>query len=67
MFSKLGMPAPLLVEKKVTMTYKEFNFIKDAFSQIIDDIAGNPDWYEASRAVASDLGELERELKEKFL
>jgi hypothetical protein len=47
------------------MTREELNFIKDSFSQIIDDIAGNPDWHEAARAVASDLGTLERELGEK--
>lgn len=49
------------------MTQKDLDFIKDAFSQIIDDIGGNPDWYEAARAVASDLGTLERELKEKVI
>ena len=48
------------------MTRVEFNYIKDAFSQIIDDIAGNPDWYEAAKAVASDLGTLERKLEEKI-
>jgi hypothetical protein len=48
------------------MTKVELNYIKDAFSQIIDDISGNPDWYEAARAVASDLGTLERELEEKI-
>lgn len=47
------------------MTIEELNYIKDAFSQIIEDIAGNPDWYEAARAVASDLGTLERELGKK--
>ena len=47
------------------MTREELNYIKDAFSQILDDIAGNPDWNEATRAVASDLGTLERELGEK--
>ena len=47
------------------MTIEELKYIKDAFSQIIDDIAGNPDWYEAARAVASDLGTLERELGKK--
>ena len=47
------------------MTIEELNHIKDAFSQIIEDIAGNPDWYEAARAVASDLGTLERELGKK--
>ena len=49
------------------MTQEELNYIKDAFSQIIDDIAGNPDWHEAARAVASDLGTLERELGEKVV
>ena len=48
------------------MTRAELNYIKDAFSQIIDDIAGNPDWHEAARAVASDLGTLERKLEEKI-
>jgi len=48
------------------MTQKEFNFIKDSFSQIIDDIAGNPDWGKASEAVASDLGTLERKLEKKI-
>ena len=47
------------------MTQEELNYIKDSFSQIIDDIAGNPDWSEAARAVVSDLGTLERELEEK--
>lgn len=49
------------------MTREELNHIKDAFSQIIEDIAGNPDWYEAARAVASDLGTLERELGKKVV
>lgn len=49
------------------MTPQEFNFIKDSFSQIIDDIAGNPDWGKAAEAVASDLGTLERLLKEKVV
>lgn len=48
------------------MTQKEFNFIKDAFSQIIDDIGGNPDWHEAAEAVAADLGVLERQLESKI-
>ena len=48
------------------MTKEELNYIKDAFSQIIDDIAGNPDWHEAARAVTSDLGTLERKLEEKI-
>lgn len=47
------------------MTKEELNYIKDAFSQIIDDIAGNPDWNEAARAVASDLGTLERKLEKR--
>ena len=46
------------------MTQEELNYIKEAFSQIIDDIAGNPDWNDAARAVASALGTLERELEE---
>ena len=46
------------------MTPQELNFIKDTFSQIIDDIAGNPDWGDAARAVASNMGTLERELEE---
>lgn len=49
------------------MTQKDLDFIKDAFSQIIDDISGNPDWHEAARAVASDLRTLERELEEKVI
>jgi hypothetical protein len=49
------------------MTPEEFNYIKDSFSQIIDDISGNPDWYEAAKAVASNLGTLERELKKKVI
>ncbi len=49
------------------MTQKDLDFIKDAFSQITDDIAGNPDWHEAARAVASDLGTLERELEKKVV
>lgn len=47
------------------MTKEELNFIKDAFSQIIDDIAGNPDWGDAAKAVASDLGTLERKLEKR--
>lgn len=47
------------------MTREELNFIKDAFSQIIDDIAGNPDWGDAAKAVASDLGTLERKLEKR--
>ncbi len=47
------------------MTQEEFDFIKDAFSQIIDDIGGNPDWHEAATAVAADLGVLERQLENK--
>ena len=47
------------------MTKEEHNFIKDAFSQIIDDIAGNPDWGDAAKAVASDLGTLERKLEKR--
>lgn len=46
------------------MTQEELDFIKDSFSQIIEDIAGNPDWHEAARAVAADLGTLEKELGE---
>lgn len=49
------------------MTQEELNYIKEAFSQIIDDIAGNPDWHEAARAIASDLGTLERELEKKVV
>lgn len=45
------------------MTKEDLNFIKDAFSQIIDDIAGNPNWGDAAKAVASDLGTLERKLE----
>lgn len=47
------------------MTKEDLNFIKDAFSQIIDDIAGNPDWGDAAKAVASDLGTLERKLEKR--
>ena len=49
------------------MTQEELNYIKDSFSQIIDDIAGNPEWYEAARAIASELGSLERELEKKVV
>jgi len=49
------------------MTQEELNYIKEAFSQIIDDIAGNLDWHEAARAIASDLGTLERELEKKVV
>lgn len=49
------------------MTQEELNYIKDAFSQIIDDIAGNPDWQDAAKAIASDLGTLERELGERVV
>lgn len=44
------------------MTQDEYNYIKDSFSQIIDDIAGNPEWQEAAKAVAADLGALESKL-----
>lgn len=47
------------------MTQEEFNYIKDSFSQILDDIGGNPDWYDAAKAIASDLGTLERQLEER--
>ena len=47
------------------MTQEELNYIKDAFSQIIDDIGGNPDWYDAAKAVASDLGTMEKQLEER--
>ena len=47
------------------MTPAELEFIKDAFSQIIDDLAGNPDWSDAASAVSADLGALERELERK--
>lgn len=49
------------------MTQEEFDFIKDAFSQILDDIAGNPDWDDAASAISADLGALERELKENVV
>lgn len=49
------------------MERAEFNFIRDAFSQIIDDIAGNPDWSDAASAVSADLGALERELEGKVV
>lgn len=49
------------------MTKEELKYIKDSFSQILDDIAGNPEWYEASRAIASELGSLERELEKKVV
>lgn len=48
------------------MKQEEFDFIKDAFSQIIDDVAGNPDWHDVAAAVSADLGALERELEEKL-
>lgn len=48
------------------MERAELKFIKDAFSQIIDDIAGNPDWHDAASAISADLGALERELEEKL-
>ncbi len=48
------------------MERAELKFIKDAFSQIIDDIAGNPDWHDAASAVSADLGALERELERKM-
>lgn len=47
------------------MTPAELVFIKDAFSQILDDIAGNPDWQDAASAISADLGALERELERK--
>ena len=49
------------------MTQEELNYIKDSFSQILDDIGGNPDWYDAAKAVASDLGTLERQLEERVI
>lgn len=49
------------------MERAELKFIKDAFSQIIDDIAGNPDWHDAASAVSADLGALERELEGKVV
>ena len=49
------------------MTQQEFDFIKDAFSQILDDIASNPDWYDAASAISADLGALERELEGKVV
>lgn len=49
------------------MTPAELVFIKDAFSQILDDIAGNPDWNDAASAVSADLGALERELEGKVV
>ena len=48
------------------MTQEELNYIKDSFSQILDDIGGNPDWYDAAKAVASDLGTLEKQLEERI-
>lgn len=45
------------------MTQQEYKTIQGYISQIIDDIAGNPDWAEAAEAVAADLGTLERKLK----
>lgn len=47
------------------MTQEEFDYIKDSFSQILDDIGGNPDWYDAAKAVASDLGTMEKQLEER--
>ena len=47
------------------MTQEEFNYIKDSFSQILDDIGGNPDWYDSAKAVASDLGTMEKQLEER--
>lgn len=47
------------------MTQEELNYIKDSFSQILDDIGGNPDWYDAAKAVASDLGTMEKQLEER--
>jgi len=40
------------------MTQSEYETISSDISQIIDDIAGNPEWHEAAKAVASDLGAL---------
>lgn len=48
------------------MTQEELNYIKDSFSQILDDIGGNPDWYDAAKAVASDLGTMEKQLEERI-
>lgn len=47
------------------MTQEELNYIKNSFSQILDDIGGNPDWYDAAKAVASDLGTMEKQLEER--
>ena len=49
------------------MKQEEFDFIKDAFSQILDDIGGNPDWSDAASAISADLGALERELEGKVV
>ena len=49
------------------MTKEELNYIKDSFSQIIDDIAGNPKWYEVAKAIASELGTIERKLETKVV
>ena len=49
------------------MTKEELNYIKDSFSQIIDDIAGNREWDEAARAIASGLGIIERKLETKVV
>ncbi len=49
------------------MKQEEFDFIKNAFSQILDDIAGNPDWNDAASAISADLGALERELEGKIV
>lgn len=45
------------------MTKEELNTIKEQLSQILDDIAGNPDWYGAASALASDIGTLEKNLE----
>lgn len=50
------------LERKA-MTQSEFEDISEMISQIIDDIGGNPEWHEAAKAVACDLGELERNIK----
>lgn len=46
------------------MTQSEYETISSDISQTIDDIAGNPEWYEAAKAVASDLGALEKKLED---
>lgn len=46
------------------MTKTEYNKIKEYLNQILEDIAGNPDWSDAAECLAADLNTLDKKLKE---